>query len=94
MNAREKYLKYAKLVGADVAERRLNNFFDRVIRKELKPKEVVDLLSLKGKVKAIIDDLNERTGKRFSAISYPTRQHQICEFKKINHRKAHKLIIK
>ncbi len=74
MTTREKYQKYANLIGADLAEKRLNNFFDRVIRKELSPKQTVDLLSLKGKVKAIICNLNDSTGKRFSPQSYPTHQ--------------------
>ncbi len=69
-----KHAELVNLIGAQVTNKKLHSFYDRALKAAKKPAEPQDLLSLNGKIKAIIDDLNKRTGKQFSARCEPTHQ--------------------
>lgn len=69
-----KHAELVQFIGDKLTNKKLHGFYDRALRAVKKPVKPQDLASLKGKIDAIITDLNKRTGKHFSVRCEPTRQ--------------------
>ncbi len=63
MTLKEMHNKLEALIGESKAKMKLRNFYKKALKAAAEP---VDTVSLKGKIKEIIADLNLRTGMNFN----------------------------